>query len=61
MLAVPCFDKSFVIEFDASGKGVRAVLIEEGQPIAFMSKALSERAQKKSVYKRELMAIMLAF
>ena len=34
--------------------------MQEGRPIAYMSKALSEKAQMKSVYERELMAIVLA-
>ena len=59
-LAVPNFEELFVIESDASGKGIGAILMQQGRPLAYMSKALSERAQKKSVYERELMAIVLA-
>ena len=59
ILTIPNFEKTFIIKSDASRKGVGAILMQEGKPLAFMSKALSERAQRKSVYERELMAIVV--
>lgn len=60
VLALPNFDKKFVIETDASKGGIGAVLGQEGQLIAFISKSLGPKWQRLSVYEKELLAVVFA-
>jgi hypothetical protein len=57
-LAMPNFHEPFVIESDASGAGIGAVLTQQGRPIAFMSQALGITKQSWSTYAKEMFAII---
>ena len=58
VLAMPNFQKLFVIETDASHHGLGAVLLQDRHPIAYYSKVLGQWASNKSIYEKELMAII---
>ncbi|KAJ7972996.1 Ty3/gypsy retrotransposon protein [Quillaja saponaria] len=60
VLALPDYSSSFVIETDASGVGIGAVLLQHGHPLAFISKALGPKHLSLSTYEKELIAIVYA-
>ena len=60
MLALPDFTLPFVLECDASGEGIGAVLMQRGHPIVFESRKLSQPERLYSIYDKEMLAIMHA-
>jgi hypothetical protein len=60
VLRLPDFTKTFTIECDACGTGLGAVLMQDGQPIAYLSKALKGQALFLSTYEKELLSLVTA-
>ena len=59
VLALPDFSQPFILETDALGTSLGAVLMQNHRPITYYSQVLSSRNGMKSVYERELMDIVL--
>ncbi|XP_052292019.1 uncharacterized protein LOC127900817 [Citrus sinensis] len=60
VLAMPDFQKTFVLECDASGEGIGVVLSQKGRPISYLSKALSPKNLGLSAYEKEMLAVVFA-
>ncbi|CAA0831446.1 Uncharacterized mitochondrial protein AtMg00860, partial [Striga hermonthica] len=60
VLAMPRFDVLFEIHSDASDIGIGAVLVQEGRPLAYLSKALGPARLGLSAYVKEMLAVVEA-
>ena len=59
-LALPNFTKSFELQCDALGEGIRAILMQEKHPIQYESRKLKGPKRIYSIYDNEMLAIMHA-
>jgi hypothetical protein len=60
VLRLPDFTQQFVVECDASGIGLGAILTQNNQPVAYFSEALKGSALALSTYEKEMLAIVKA-
>ena len=60
VLALPNFKELFLVETDACMNGIGVVLMQRNRPIAYLSKALSEKNQLLSIYDKEFLALLMA-
>lgn len=60
VLALPNFDEEFIIETDAFGYGIGAILSQNSRLIAYLSKGISEAKKSWSIYEKEMLAILEA-
>jgi hypothetical protein len=58
VIALTGFTKTFVLECYASRKGIGVILMQDGRPLAFTNKQLSERHLGQSIYGNEMLAIL---
>jgi hypothetical protein len=60
VLSLPDFSQPFILECDASGEGVGAVLMQNRHPIAYESRKLRGPELLYTIYDKEMLAIMHA-
>jgi hypothetical protein len=60
VLYLLALDKLFVVETDAFMVGIGVVLIQDGHPIAYISKSLGTKQEAMSIYEKEMLAILHA-
>jgi len=60
VLRLPDFSQGFVVECDASGIRLGAILSQQDQPVAYFSEALKGSSLNLSTYEKEMLAIVKA-
>jgi hypothetical protein len=60
VLALSDFTKTCLLECDASGRGIGALIMKYGRPLAFTRKQMSEQHLGQSIYDKEILDILYA-
>jgi hypothetical protein len=60
VLALPNFQETFIVKIYACQEGIGAVLMQNSQPIAELSKALGDKHKNLSIYEKEFLALIVA-
>jgi hypothetical protein len=61
VLALPDFTKSFIIEYDVSGRGIKAILIQKKKRLlAYLRKGLKGKELALSTHEKELLSLVMA-
>lgn len=60
VLVLPVFDKTFIVEVDASDNGIGAVLMQKGHPLSYINRQLKSKQLHLSIYMNELLAVIFA-
>ncbi|PKI72750.1 hypothetical protein CRG98_006835 [Punica granatum] len=55
---LPCYEKSFEVETDASDFAIGGVLMQDGHPIAFESRKLSDVERRYTIQEKEMTAVV---
>jgi hypothetical protein len=58
VLKLPDFDKDFEIHSDTSDFAIGGVIVQDGRPVAFESKKLSETERRWPTHKKEMWAVI---
>jgi hypothetical protein len=58
VLKLPDFDKDFEIHSDASDFAIEGVIVQDGRPVAFESKKLSETERRWPTHEKEMWAVI---